>query len=274
MSVTIVSHGAIVISGQGATLSPAEHGILAWTDQDSFDTDVSIKLAGSNFMVPQAAILFSPRGGIDTSGSDDSEQCIQLIGQGPIRVPGSKNIFGPGSAACTAQPPNVSVSKTPDGQTINAGQPATFAITVTDSDGDPASTSLVITIADDMPIARNDSATQSPENAPIAVNVIANDTRGADGVNLTTGVALVAGSLTGTGSVAYDNNGTFTYTPGAGEEGTVTFQYRITDGDGDPSVATVTITLAPDSTPTVLVAAGSDTNVDEAALAIGSNPAS
>jgi len=140
----------------------------------------------------------------------------------------------------------------------------TFAITVTDSDGDTASTSLVISIVDDVPTAHDDSGTQAGEGQAVTVNVIANDVPGADSVSLTSGVALVAGSLSGTGSVLYNNDGTFTYTPGAGEEGTVTFQYRITDGDGDTSVATVTITLAADSTPTVGVTG--DQSVNEAGL--------
>ena len=85
-------------------------------------------------MVPRNAILFTPRGGINTSGSDDSELCIQLIGQGPINVAGSNSTFGPGSEACREIPPqlpNVSVTKGPDNGTIVGGQNAVFDITVT-----------------------------------------------------------------------------------------------------------------------------------------------
>ncbi len=154
--------------------------------------------------------------------------------------------------------------------TLNtAGSTDTFNVKVTDSDGDTATTSLVITIVDDVPTAHNDSGTQSAENAPITVNVIANDVPGADSVSLTTGVALVAGSSTGTGTPVYNNDGTFTYTPGAGEQGTVTFQYRITDGDGDTSVATVTITLLADSVPNPSNAVAS---VDDDGLSGGNTP--
>jgi large repetitive protein len=146
-----------------------------------------------------------------------------------------------------------------------------ITVTVTDIDGDSDSEPFTITIIDDTPTARPDSATQSAENAPITVNVITNDTPGADGVNLATGVAVVAGSLSGTGSLAYVGGGNFTYTPGVGEEGTVTFQYTITDGDGDPSTTTVTINLLEDSLPSVEV--GGDRIVDEAGLpARGSEP--
>ncbi|TIQ02867.1 Ig-like domain-containing protein, partial [Mesorhizobium sp.] len=143
-----------------------------------------------------------------------------------------------------------------------------FAVQVVDSDGDPASTTLSIDIVNDVPHAVNDSATQATENAAVTVDVFANDVPGADGVNVAdpTKVSLVANSLTGAGTVTYHNDGTFTYTPAAGEQGTVTFQYQIVDGDGDPSVATVTINLLNDSTPTIGIAAGSDTSVNEAGL--------
>ena len=141
MSITILSHGPIVFSGQNNNISPAEHGILAFTDHQ---LDVAIKLAGSNFTVPEKAILFAPRGGIDTSGSDDAELCIQLIGQGPIRVPGSKSIFGPGSAACTGAPPSISVDKTPNSQNINPGTPISFTIKV-ESNGPATAQNVVLT---------------------------------------------------------------------------------------------------------------------------------
>jgi large repetitive protein len=157
--------------------------------------------------------------------------------------------------------------------TLNTnGESLGFPIVVTDLDGDVASGSLTIKIEDDAPLAVNDSATQQAENAPVSVNIFVNDTSGADGVNLANGVAVVAGSLTGAGALAYNNNGSFTYTPALGEEGVVTFQYVITDGDGDTSTATVTISLLEDSVPSVEVRG--ENVVAEAGLASGSDAAS
>jgi large repetitive protein len=148
----------------------------------------------------------------------------------------------------------------------------TFTVTVTDVDGDTATASLVINIVDDAPTARDDAVTQIAENTDVTVNVIANDTQGADSVSLLSGVAVVPGSLSGAGTVVYNGDGTFTYTPAAGEEGTVTFRYTITDGDGDPSTATVTITLARDSVPFIEITG--DRDVAESGLpARGSEPA-
>ena len=144
-----------------------------------------------------------------------------------------------------------------------------FAVVVTDSDGSSANASLDVRIIDDVPTAANDSA-GAAEDAPVIINVLANDVRGADGVDPATGVALATAPAKGT--VVYNGDGTFTYTPTAGQEGSDSFTYTITDGDGDTSTATVTVTLARDSVPTINL--GADNSVDEAGLPTGSNAAS
>jgi VCBS repeat-containing protein len=154
----------------------------------------------------------------------------------------------------------------PEGTTVD------FPIVVIDLDGDVAEDDLVITIIDDVPEAFDDTGAQSEENSPITVDALDNDITGADGVDLATGVAVVDGTLSGDGSVTYNGDGTFTYTPAAGEEGTVAFDYAITDGDGDISTATVTITLQPDSAPEIAVT-GQDTVFEEALGVRGDEPA-
>jgi len=144
-----------------------------------------------------------------------------------------------------------------------------FAVVVTDSDGSTANASLDVRIIDDVPTAANDSA-GAAEDAPVVINVLGNDVRGADGVDPTTGVALATAPTKG--SVVYNGDGTFTYTPTPGQEGADSFTYTITDGDGDTSTATVTVTLAKDSIPTIDL--GADNSVNEAGLPTGSNAAS
>ena len=141
-----------------------------------------------------------------------------------------------------------------------------FAVRVTDNEGDVSTeTTLDITVNDDGPTANNDLATQATENQAITIDVFANDVAGADGVDLTSGVAVATGPSQGT--LVYNNNGSFTYTPNANAEGADSFSYTITDGDGDTSTATVSITLAADSVPSVTV---SDGTVDEKGLVDGS----
>ncbi|MGX7926335.1 Ig-like domain-containing protein [Tsuneonella sp. HG094] len=188
------------------------------------------------------------------------------IGGSTVTGPGQVITTPQGSLTITSYDPatgTITYSFTLSDNTTGDTTTVTFPITVTDVDGDSDTKTLTITIVDDMPDAINDAATQSAENVPVVVNVLANDIQGADSVQPST-VTLVAGTLSGTGTLANNGDGTFTYTPGSGETGTVTFDYTITDGDGDTDRATVTITLAADSTPTIAVAG--DNTVDEAAL--------
>ncbi|MBO9695796.1 MAG: VCBS domain-containing protein, partial [Sphingopyxis sp.] len=144
-----------------------------------------------------------------------------------------------------------------------------FPVVVTDSDGSTANASLDVRIIDDVPAATGDSAAAA-EDTPVVIDVLANDVRGADGVDPATGVALATAPTKG--SVVYNGDGTFTYTPTAGQEGSDSFTYMITDGDGDTATATVTVTLAKDSVPTIDL--GADNSVDEAGLPAGSDAAS
>ncbi|WP_432215242.1 DUF5801 repeats-in-toxin domain-containing protein [Sphingomicrobium maritimum] len=105
---------------------------------------------------------------------------------------------------------------------------------------------------DDVPTARDDERNAENADDPVKVNVIGNDTAGADGVDLATGVSLVADSIVGNGTVTYDGAGSFTYTPGTNDEGQVSFEYRIVDGDGDVSIAEVRINLGEDSEPVIV----------------------
>jgi hypothetical protein len=98
--ITMVSHGLIEISGSNHYLAPAVYGVLAWTDQRFSDEATSIKISGSNVNVVKRAILFSPRSGQDVSGSNSALLCIQMIGQGAIKVAGSNSTFGPLAPGC------------------------------------------------------------------------------------------------------------------------------------------------------------------------------
>ncbi|MFC6655130.1 DUF5801 repeats-in-toxin domain-containing protein [Roseibium salinum] len=163
-----------------------------------------------------------------------------------------------------------------------------YEVTRTDGDGDTVTeadqidiitnSGSIISFDDDGPIAKNDAFVQAGENANVTGNVLSNngngeDDFGSDGQD-TPAVELVANSLSSTdtngpGILTLNANGSFTYEPIDGEEGTVTFDYTITDGDGDTSQATVTITLSPDSTPTV--ESTTDLEVDEDGFAFAND---
>ncbi|MEG3155927.1 VCBS domain-containing protein, partial [Sphingomonas sp. RB1R13] len=139
----------------------------------------------------------------------------------------------------------------------------TFPISVTDSDGDPATSNLVINIVDDAPMAHGDvgSVTEGALLSVPVTGVLANDVSGADGFAVSGGVVGVA---TGSNTAVALNTGTATAI--AGTYGTLTlyadghytyqananavnadqvdhFVYTIKDGDGDTSTTTLDITV-------------------------------
>jgi fimbrial isopeptide formation D2 family protein len=97
------------------------------------------------------------------------------------------------------------------------------------------------------PIANADSPT-TPANAPVTVDVLANDTdANADALTITSTTVPAHG----TDSVVA---GKVLYTPTAGYVGTDSFSYTISDGHGGTSTATVTVTVtALPVVPTVVV---------------------
>ncbi|MCK2182935.1 retention module-containing protein, partial [Halomonas getboli] len=135
-----------------------------------------------------------------------------------------------------------------------------FDVRFTDDDGDVSDpATLTIDVNDDGPVAVDDSVTDEvAEDGSVEIGVFANDTAGADGVDLQTGITVTTDPSKGT--VTYNGDGTFTYQANAGAEGDDSFSYTVTDADGDTSTATVSLSIAEDSTPTVTVA---DASVDE-----------
>ena len=92
-------------------------------------------------------------------------------------------------------------------------------------------------------IARDDSAI-TPPNTPVTINVVANDTPGTGSLDL----AKITNTNPSHGTVVYNKDGTFTYTPNTDFSSPVpdTFTYTVSD-TGSPSssaTATVSVTVA------------------------------
>jgi large repetitive protein len=243
----------------------------------------SIPTVGEGTIVSEVGL---PARGTEPAGTDP-ESTVEATsgtitfvgGDGPATVQiGGVTVTGPGQVITTPSG-TLTITSVAAGSigylfvltdnTLGDPTSVTLQVTVTDVDGDSVTSPLTITIIDDVPTARNDAATAT-EDQPLIITALTNDTPGADGVNLATGVVVATGPAKG--SVVYNNDGSFTYTPTPGADGTDSFTYTITDGDGDTSTATVTITLAPDSVPTLSLSG--DTTVDESGLpARGSEPA-
>ncbi|MBT8768958.1 retention module-containing protein [Metapseudomonas boanensis] len=187
-----------------------------------------------------------------------------LVGQGFATAHGTVQVtgFDPGTGT-------FSFMYTLTEVTTDGAGPEADGFTVTVSDGQASATANVsIEIVDDLPKAVDDSGYTTPEDTAVTVNVLANDTRGADSPTLLVAAQLMGGN----GTLSFLPNGAVTFTPAMGFEGVATVLYTIRDADGDESQATLSITVAPDSTPIVSTpdVNGDGDTVWESALADGS----
>ncbi|MBF0621775.1 MAG: tandem-95 repeat protein [Magnetococcales bacterium] len=119
----------------------------------------------------------------------------------------------------------------------------TFTYTISDPAGatDTGTVTYTVTAVNDAPIAENDTVTTNEDEAKL-VAVLANDYDTADSdTNLTVSGFDDSGLTKGT--VLYNGDGTFTYTPSANESGTDVFSYTMRDTGGLTDTASVTVTI-------------------------------
>ncbi|MRX27176.1 cadherin-like domain-containing protein, partial [Kangiella sp. HZ709] len=171
-----------------------------------------------------------------------------------------------GSATLTAAAGAGSITLA-SGATIPSGSPGSCTITVdvTSSTGGTftnqfaagaldtglgASTASSANLTvNDTPTATDDSNTVAEDGSITGASVAGNDTLGGDGGDLATAFSLDTDVSNGT--LTFNADGSYDYSPDANFNGTDSFTYIITDADGDTDIATVTITVtAVDDTPT------------------------
>ncbi|WP_108811397.1 Ig-like domain-containing protein [Sphingorhabdus sp. Alg231-15] len=129
------------------------------------------------------------------------------------------------------------VTYTPD-ENFNGTDTITY--TVSDGNGGFATTTATVTVnpVNDVPVA-NDDTVSTPEDAPVTIPVLGNDTD-ADGDPLT-----VTDATSPNGTVVINPDGTITFTPDPDFNGPTTITYTISDGNGGTSTATVTVDVTP-----------------------------
>ena len=165
----------------------------------------------------------------------------------------------------------------------------TFTYQATDSLGNVVTSTIVVSIVDDVPKALNDSNATSASETQLTLtgNVLTNDVQGADVVATGPNAGpITAGTFTGTyGTLVLNANGTYTYTlnpAGAdfkalhgGGNGTETFTYTLTDADGDTSTANLVLNIHNNDDPVVLNGLdvnGGELTVYEKNLSDGTSP--
>jgi large repetitive protein len=164
----------------------------------------------------------------DASGSHDNE--------GPI----TRYVFDFGDGTSYSETADNAPDGDFDGKTTHSFNKAgsfETKVTVTDGQGATGSTSKVVQITNDAPIANNDSATLN-EDSSVKIAVLANDSD-PNGDKLS--ITGVTGASHGT--LVTNTDGTITYTASANYNGTDSFTYTVSDGLGSFKAATVNITV-------------------------------
>jgi len=146
-----------------------------------------------------------------------------------------------------AQPVTFTVTGLADG--IDDG-PAGFAIALSAASTDPqydgialpAVSGTNLDVDEPVPLAAVNDSYAANEDTPLSVpapGILGNDTSPGSRA-----VVLPIASQPAVGNLSVQADGSFLYTPPGDYHGTVSFQYRVTDGVTDSGLATVTITVA------------------------------
>jgi large repetitive protein len=138
----------------------------------------------------------------------------------------------------------------------------TATITASDGNGGTVTQTITINVSNPAPTAVDDSGTTN-EDTPVTLSPLANDSDpDGDPLSITSAQAL-------NGTVIVNANGTVTYTPNPGFNGTDTITYAISDGNGGTSTATITVTVADiNDTPIVNGTIANQTNLDSQSISL------
>ena len=130
---------------------------------------------------------------------------------------------------------------------IGAGQSASDPGAVNNIDQNFAGSVAVFSVSDsvdnqaDASLVANPDTATTPEDTPVTIAVLANDTDPQDQPLAVTAASALHGV------VVINPNGTLTYTPNLDYNGPDTISYTVTDPDGNSASTTVAVTVIPDS---------------------------
>ena len=239
VGVTGVSSGTATINadGLGITFTPQ----AGFDGQVEFTYTIEDGNGGSDTATVSVVVTnvnASPIAADDTTSTDEND-AVSIDVLANDSDPGGDDLtlaVASQPANGTATVSNGSIIYTPDTDFSGTDQ---FTYTITDSNGvaDTASVTVTVSNVNAAPVAVNDAASTS-ENEAVLIPVISNDTD-PDGDALT--IAIDDAPSNGTASIQGDS---ILYTPSTGFSGVDEFTYTVTDPSGATDSASVTITVS------------------------------
>ncbi|WP_236642010.1 Ig-like domain-containing protein [Dokdonia sinensis] len=251
--VTDPANGTVTINADGTVTYTPDTG---FTGTDTFDYTVTVTNPDGSTTTEIATVVITVTGdqGVPDVATTDEDTPVDID---VLANDGYTGTYGTDFEITeVSDPANGTVTIGPDGvltyipaDDFNGTDTFTYTVTVTNPDGSTSTETTTVTVGV-TPIADVvDDAASTPEDTPVTVDVLANDTFEGT-MNEVTDVTDPAN-----GTVTINNDGTVTYTPDAGFTGTDTFDYTVTvtnpDGSTTTETATVIITVTGAPTGTV-----------------------
>jgi VCBS repeat-containing protein len=238
------NHGSLTLNANGTySYTPSAN----YNGADSFtyrvtDADGAVSTAVVTFNI--AAVYDAPVAGtpISTQVANDSS-AISLNVAGNFSDADNRAL----TYSASGLPAGLSINATTglitgtlasSASTLSAGGNYNILVTASDGLGGTATQAFIFTAVNTLPVASNatiDLNEDSTFNGDLRTNTV-----DADGDTLT----FVVSSGPSHGSLTFNANGTYTYTPAANYNGNDSFSYRVTDADGAVSNAVITFNVA------------------------------
>ena len=236
------ANGTLIDNADGTLTYNPDAGFIG---TDTFTYTVSDGNGGTDTATATITV-FDPTNTAPTAADDayvTDEDTVLTVAAGAGVLANDVDLDGdPLSLSVVSGPANGALNLAADGgftYTPNADFNGADSFTYQIDDGrggtSTATASLTVAPVNDAPVANDDTVTEQG-TTPLVVPVLANDTD-TDGDTLQV-TAVTPGS---NGAVAINPDGTVTYTPGVGFQGTDSFTYTVSDGNGGTDTATVTI---------------------------------
>ncbi|WP_341947102.1 tandem-95 repeat protein [Microbacterium sp. LWH11-1.2] len=193
---------------------------------------------GTPGAVPPASVVFETTGQPAGSVVSSDGRRLEVPGEGVYTIDQTTGV----------------VTFAPD-PTFDGPTTTPVAYRFTDSLGNPAASTITVTVTAVTPTAVNDSTT-TPHATPVTVDVVGNDVPGPGGAIVPTSTVFTDPAATDGGTSLVTPEGTWRvtpegqveFTPADGFTGTASTPYRITDANGQQSTATVSVTVRPGPT--------------------------
>jgi Ca2+-binding RTX toxin-like protein len=217
-----------------------ENGTITFFDADGADIGTARFVNIERVILPDVDGGVTPFANPDTATTPEDEPVvIDVLGN-------DTDPNGDPLTVSSATAPNGTVAINPDGTLtytpdLNYNGPDEITYTVTDPDGNTATSTVAVTVTpvNDAPVANPDTI-GTPLDTPVTLDIVANDTD-VDGDTLT--IVGTPTSADGTVTVGPDGR-TVTFTPNAGFVGTAVVAYTVTDPTGATASSTLTIEVA------------------------------